>query len=254
MSRPEFFKLTLPGGPPKGQTILWLHGWGQDHQSLLPLAGLFKSKFKTILFDLPGFGKTPMLEGEAGPEEYAEALIREIEKTLKEPVIIAGHSFGCRVAIRLAARRPDLVSALVLIAAAGLKRDRGPLFRIKSLWLKLLSRLAGVSDGLFKTNFKAAFSQKFGSRDYRNAGALRPTFVKTVNEDLTGHARKISCPVLLLFGSEDTETPPEFGERYQALIHGSDLKILQGIDHLGILTAGKHKCQHYMSGFLSGLD
>ena len=45
--------------------------------------------------------------------------------------------------------------------------------------------------------------------DYLAAAELRSIFIKTVNEDLTESARSTSCPVLLVYGLDDTETPPE---------------------------------------------
>jgi pimeloyl-ACP methyl ester carboxylesterase len=253
MGNGQLFKISLPASG-KGLTeIIWLHGWGQTHKSLLPLANLFKRGFKNTLYDLPGFGASDMLEAGAGTNDYANHLIKEIENKAKTPVILVGHSFGCRVSLRLAASRPDLVRGMVLIAAAGLPRRRTLGFRLKSLFLKTLGKMAGLSDQVFKTTLKEKYRQRFGSRDYREAGDLLPTFIKTVNENLTETAHKVSCPVLLLYGSEDLETPPSLGLRFRAMIHHGDLKILKGFDHLGILTAGQHQCQHYMTKFLQEL-
>jgi len=250
MQNARLFKTSL-ASPGKNQPeIIWLHGWGQTHKSLLPLAGLFKRSFKNTLYDLPGFGASKMLDPGAGTADYADVLIDELEG----PVILVGHSFGCRVALRIAAKRPKLIRGMVLIAAAGLPRKRSFTFRVKGLFLKILGKGAGASDSLFKTTFKPRYRPRFGSRDYREAGDLLATFIKTVNEDLTETAHKVACPVLLLFGSEDTETPPGLGLRYRSLIHHADLKILKGFDHLGILTAGQHQCQHYMVKFLQELE
>ena len=40
------------------------------------------------------------------------------------PVVVVGHSFGCAVALKLAAARPDLVAALVLLDPGGRPRRR----------------------------------------------------------------------------------------------------------------------------------
>lgn len=250
MKTNPLFKAVLPSPKSKGEDILWLHGWGQTHQSLLGLAGLFKRDFNNTLYDLPGFGRSAMLDPAAGTADYADVFITEIEGNFRGPVILVGHSFGCRIAVRLAAERPDLVRSMVLIAAAGLPRRRGLGFKIKRFFLKILGKAASGTDGIFKTGFKEKFRNRFGSRDYRTAGPLRQTLVKTVTEDLSDQARKISCPVLLLYGANDLETPPELGQRYQGLIPDANLKILDGFDHLGILTTGLHRCQHYMTPFL----
>lgn len=254
MVNPDLFKTSLTPPGKNQPEIIWLHGWGQTHQSLLPLAGLFKRSYHNTLYDLPGFGASKMLKPGAGTADYASVLIKDLENRTNRPVVLVGHSFGCRVAIRLAGQRPDLVRGLVLIAAAGLPRARSLRFRVKRFLLKRLGKSAGAMDRLFKTTFKARYRQRFGSRDYREAGDLLPTFIKTVNEDLTKAAQKVSCRVILLFGSEDLETPPELGLRYRALIPHADLKILKGFDHLGILTAGQHQCQHHMTKFLQELE
>lgn len=252
MTRGTVFTATLGANKKGAKRLVWLHGWGQTHQSLIPLASLFQKDFSNLLYDLPGFGKSEMLASGAGTADYADVLIADLEKE-KSPAVLIGHSFGGRVAIRTAAKRPDLVEALVLIAAAGLPRKRSIGFKFKSIALKALSRVAKLSDGLFKTAFRNKFQTRFGSRDYRNAGALRPTFVATVTENLSETAARVTCPVLLIYGAEDTETPPEIGERYAALMRGGTLKIVDRFGHLNILTAGKHQCQHLMGKFLTSL-
>jgi hypothetical protein len=37
--------------------------------------------------------------------------------------------------------------------------------------------------------------------------------VKTVNENLSEVAATITCPVVLFYGTDDTETPPDIGQR-----------------------------------------
>jgi len=51
----------------------------------------------------------------------------------------------------------------------------------------MASRLIPV----FGPRLKEWHSNRFGSRDYKNAGPLRGTLVKTVNEDLTSDASRI---------------------------------------------------------------
>ncbi len=81
----------------------------------------------------------------------------------------------------------------------------------------------------------------FGSADYKSSGGLRKIFVRVVNEDLSEQAEKIQCPVTLIYGTEDTETPPEFGERYSRLIKHSKLFLLDGQDHYSVLQNGRHQ-------------
>lgn len=233
-------------------TLIWLHGWGQTGDSLMPLARLFTHRGHNYIPDLPGFGGTAGLEEGAGSAAYADALYQFLDKqgTRVERPVLIGHSFGARVAIRFAARYPESVGGLVLIAGAGLKRHRTLGFRLRAAALRLIGKTARLFDTLFNTTLHTAFRTRFGSADYRNAGPLRATLVSVVNEDLTPQAQQINVPTLLIYGTEDDATPSEFGERYQALIPNATLHVLQGFGHLDILSRGAWQCQNLIERFL----
>jgi pimeloyl-ACP methyl ester carboxylesterase len=69
--------------------------------------------------DLPGFGFSPAPRtGDYSLAARAEAVIALIEHRGNWPVHLIGNSMGGAVAIRIAARRPDLVRTLTLISPA----------------------------------------------------------------------------------------------------------------------------------------
>ncbi|GAK34461.1 alpha/beta hydrolase [Iodidimonas nitroreducens] len=248
--RPEPRKPADPAtqSPP---LIIWLHGWGQSGASLLPLARLFAAEAENRVYDLPGFGKTPMLQSGAGSDDYAKVLYQQLDHN--RPVILVGHSFGARIAVRFAARYPDHIAGLILIAGAGLKRPRSLPFRLRALGLKQLGRLARRIDGLVGSHFEDRYKARFGSADYRAAGALRPTLLSVVNEDLSPQAARILAPCLLLYGALDDATPPSMGQHYQKLIRGADFHCLDGFGHLDILSRGAFQCQQRIAHFLERL-
>jgi pimeloyl-ACP methyl ester carboxylesterase len=100
---------------------------------------------------------------------------------------------------------------------------------------------------------REALAARFGSADYRNAGAMRPIFVKVVREDLSGAAGRVTCPVLLLYGAQDSETPPEFGQRYAKLMTDARYFELPGQDHYTVLGDGRHQVLHRLKEFLDSL-
>ena len=252
MSQPKgsFHKLTLGPQATEALQIIWLHGWGQTHASLLPLAELMEKRATNILFDLPGFGKTEPLEGGAASPEYAAALAAELATLPAGRRLVVGHSFGCGVGLQLAAGWPELVDGLVLIAPAGLPRQRSVLWRGKAMGLKSIGRMARFADRLLGSRLHARFAGRFGSADYRKAGPLRETFVKIVNEDLSAVARQISQPVAIVVGEADTETPPEISRRYEQLIANAGLAVLPGFGHLDIVSRGRHQLEARLLRFL----
>ena len=95
----------------------------------------------------------------------------------------------------------------------------------------------------------------FGSKDYQAAGVLRPVLIKTVNEDLTESAKSIACPVLLVWGTDDTETPPWLGRRYKEILGPrATLDWLPHKDHFPFNGTGAHLCAHRMREWMRELS
>lgn len=142
-----------------------------------------------------------------------------------------------------------LVAKLCIIAGAGLPRRRTTLEKARVgskvytyKTLKTLAPLLGIDTDKLR--------DRFGSADYRNAGAMRAVLTRVVNEDLSDVARQVRCPVQLIYGSADTETPPELGERLAKLIPDARLAILDGLDHYTVLGEGRHQVARRLRDFL----
>lgn len=240
-------------GTSEDDTFVWLHGWGQNHSSLSRLAQLFKGQGRHYLFDLPGFGKSAKLVDGAGTLDYADQLAVELKAITDRPCILVGHSFGGRVAVQMAAHHAEQVKAIIIIGGAGLQRRRSITHKIRAFALRTLGKLAWLCDSLFKSNFRQAYSNKFGSADYKAAGDLRPTFVRVVNEDLINEASSAKCPALLIYGAEDSEAPPEIGRKYESLMQSAVYHEIEGFGHLDILYRGAYQCQALINDFLKSL-
>jgi pimeloyl-ACP methyl ester carboxylesterase len=232
--------------------FIWGHGWGQDHRAFLPLATALERRGTHWLLDFPGFGESPPPPANWTTADYADAMADWLSALPRTRRIWIGHSFGCRVGLQLAARHPDMIDGLFLIAAAGLPRTRTLLqqIRIKTRiaaykTLKFLPRL-----GVDTTSMR----NKFGSADYRSAGPMRAIFVKVVQEDLTDTARRVLCPVQLVYGALDDETPPEIGYRLAKLIPNASVSVLPRFDHYTILASGAHQVQNQIERFVGRIQ
>jgi pimeloyl-ACP methyl ester carboxylesterase len=231
--------------------VIWAHGWGQDHRVFLPLAEQIERAGSHLLLDFPGFGASPPPPAAWGTEDYADAVAAWLATLPRAPRLWVGHSFGCRIGLRLAARHPQSVDGLTLVAAAGLRRRRTLAQRLqlgaKVAAYKTLKQLGRMRFPVER------WRSRFGSSDYRSAGAMRPILVKVVQEDLSDVARHVRCPTLLIYGSRDTETPPEIGRRFERLIPEARLVLVEGFDHYSILGEGRHQVLHQLNQFLRNL-
>jgi pimeloyl-ACP methyl ester carboxylesterase len=232
--------------------LIWAHGWGHTHRAFLPLAESVRRTASSILVDFPGFGASPPPPGPWGTADYADAVAEWLTTLPAGRRIWIGHSFGCRVGLRLAARHADAVQGLFLVAAAGLPPQRSAAARVRMAARRWVFRIMRslTPEGPARDRLR----ERFGSADYRQAGAMRPVLVKTVSENLSDVARAVRCPVALVYGENDRETPPEIGERLQRLIPNAQLHVLRGFDHWNVLTEGQHQLTHRLTEFLEHLS
>jgi pimeloyl-ACP methyl ester carboxylesterase len=240
----------LGSGPP----ILLMHGWGHSLESMRPLGELLSQTAQVHLIDLPGFGKSPKPEEDWDTVGYAQRIYQYMEDNKIASADLLGHSFGGRVSIRLASRHPERIRSVVLINSGGLRRTLTGKKKIRARMIGLLSKSIKDFDKLFGASyFESWFVPRFGSADYKNAGPLRNILVKTVTEDVSEDAAKITSPTFILWGELDQETPLEAGQRLHALIANSQLVVLPGKDHYAFMGIGAHLCAKYIIAFLHGL-
>ncbi len=219
-------------------SVVALHGWQRTHRDFAPVfaPASFADRHAAIAPDLPGFGATPAPPEAWGTPEYARHLLTLFDGTdgLAERITLVGHSFGGRVAVRLATMVPDRIERLVLTGVPLVDRaDRratpAPTYRIAHR----LHRMGLVGDARME-----AMRQRYGSPDYRAAhGVVRSVFVRTIAEEYTGDMARISCPVVLVWGGEDTEIPPEVARRAVRLFPDATLSVVPHCGHLVPLEA-----------------
>jgi pimeloyl-ACP methyl ester carboxylesterase len=234
--------------------LVFLHGWRLDRESLRGIGILFQSAFRVHLIDLPGFGDLPAPPPDWDTNKYADLVQAYLSAHVSGPVVLVGHSFGGRVALRLAARRPTHLAGLVLMAVPGLPARGWSRARLRRIGIRALRRVLTLIGALTGPGPLAWHTRRFGSRDYLAAGELRSVFIRAVNEDLTDSARATICPVLLIYGSDDTETPPDLAFRYAALMDGrATIDVLPHKDHHLYAGTGAHLCAFKIRGWLGGL-
>lgn len=211
-----------------------LHGWRRTHADFSAALGgpTVSDELPTVAPDLPGFGATPPPPNAWGSEDYAEAvadLINSLDGSTSQELVVVGHSLGGRVAVRLAARYPSLVRALVLTGAPVVRRPGGtskpPLgFRT----VRRLHRLGLAGDARLERA-----RMRYGSADYRSAeGVMREVLVRLVNETYEETLAAIGCPVELVWGEEDEEVPVSVGEGIAERISQAVLTVCPATGHL----------------------
>ena len=91
-----------------------LHGLAGSSREFLPTARALAGR-SVVLIDQRGHGESTRRPMDTSRAAYVSDVARVIESETSEPVIVIGQSMGAHTAILLAAGRPDLVRALVML-------------------------------------------------------------------------------------------------------------------------------------------
>lgn len=168
--------------------------------------------------DFPGFGKCGELREPYSVGDYADWLYGVMQELdLRKPHVIA-HSFGCRVAVKLASRDNDLFDKILLTGPAGVILKRGFTYRARVWAYRRVKRI-----------FPRWAEKKFGSAEYRGLSpVMKESYKKIVNEDLRDCARLVKNRVLIVEGRADTTTPMAEAKAYLACFARGKLCEIEG--------------------------
>lgn len=107
-------------GPEGAPAVILLHGFGASLHTWEPWAEALAATHRVIRYDIPGFGLSPPDPGNDYSLARDIAVLEGLMDTLGiASAALVGHSMGGKIAWHFAARRPDRVSRLVLVAPDG---------------------------------------------------------------------------------------------------------------------------------------
>jgi pimeloyl-ACP methyl ester carboxylesterase len=243
--------LKKPEGEIRGTCIVQ-HGWSgkKDQAHIVAIQNaFFENGFQTFNFDTTNsFNES---DGEYSKSrlglhyEDFEDVTKWAQKQgwFVGPLALTGHSMGGYAAARYAEDYPDEVALTAPIApvvsgelrkAAYLKFDPEDLEE----WEKqgVLIKESGTNPGLIKE-------------------APYEAFVEMQNHNLLPAAKKLTMPVFLLTGSEDTSIPPEHVQKLFDVIPGNKktFKIIQGAPHTYVTEAHLKELKDLMSDWISSV-
>ena len=214
-----------------GPIALFLHGWKDNLHTFDSIAPLLSSSLRVIRIDLPGFGESETPATKWALVDYVRFVQAFIDKLNIKPDILAGHSLGGRIVIKGIATKGLEAEKIVLISSAGVAQRK----TLRNFFFIIVAKIGRALTSIpplnrLRQNLRRGLYDSLGS-DYLGAGALRDTFLNIIKENLTSAAKTITMPTLIIWGSDDTETPTIDGRRLQSFIRGSSLRVLSGAGH-----------------------
>jgi pimeloyl-ACP methyl ester carboxylesterase len=201
----------------KGEPLLLLHGgFGQIEMFGPNLTRLAKSR-QVIGVDLQGHGRTPLGTREISLVDMGNDMAGVLKELGYGKVDVLGYSLGAGVAFQLAIQHPEMVRRLAL--ASGVFSQDG-------FFPELLPQQAAVG--------AAMLEQMKGTPMYKSYVAIAPhpeDFPKLLDQmgaymrksyDWSADLKKLTMPVMLIWGDSDMVRPEHIVKVYQLL--GGGLK------------------------------
>jgi pimeloyl-ACP methyl ester carboxylesterase len=97
-------------GPP----VIWVHGGFTDRHGADLVVPLLSARYRLITYDRRGHSKSERLPGRQGVTDHVADLVALIEQLDAAPAHLLANSDGGEIAIKVAARRPQLVASLCI--------------------------------------------------------------------------------------------------------------------------------------------
>lgn len=111
-----FYTIDQNDDTPTKVTALLIHGLGSSSCFYKSITPKLQETVRCVSMDTPGSGLSELGNGEQSIETIANDAIGLLDElTIKEKIVVVGHSMGGIVASQIAAQYPDRVSGVVLL-------------------------------------------------------------------------------------------------------------------------------------------
>jgi pimeloyl-ACP methyl ester carboxylesterase len=220
--------------------VVFLHGAGLDHSVWALLARAFAHHGRGVLApDLPGHGRSAgaPLASIAALADWTAALI---DAAGASKARLVGHSMGSLIALETAARHPDKVGGLGLIATASAMTVSADLLNAA----KANDHAAIDMVAIWGNGFHATIGGSLAPGQWMLGGAerllesARPGVLfadlSACNEyrDALTAAAKVTVPAAVILGSRDLMTPAKGGKAVAAAMPAGRVTVLDGAGHM----------------------
>ncbi|MBI2611415.1 alpha/beta hydrolase [Candidatus Gottesmanbacteria bacterium] len=214
--------------------ILILHGWNLSAEKFAPLVNELRIKgFNAQASDLPGFGTSPKPKNPLTLSDYVRYVDKYVKSKNWSEIVIIGHSFGGRLAIKLASQNPKFLKALILSGAPGYN----PVPKLKILFFLSLAKLGNAIFALpilknFSTLSRHFLYRAAQATDFYNTDKnMRDTFKNIVKEELVDYMAQIKVPTLLIWGENDLIVPVSIAKKMSKVIPNAKLTVIPDARH-----------------------
>ena len=215
-----------------GRPMLVLHGGGGP-QTVSGLASALSKHAHVLTPTHPGFAGEPRPEWFDSIDDLAFAYLDLLERLDLRDVLVIGSSMGGWIASAMALRETTRLSGLVLVDAAGIQVEGHPIADVSSLTPDELSALSFHNPAPFRVDPATVSPEQAEAR----AANFRALSVYDQGQGmgdpkLRRRLRRVSIPVLVVWGESDRVIDPEYGRAYAQAFPDARFQLIPESGHL----------------------
>ncbi|NCN11129.1 MAG: alpha/beta hydrolase [Leptospira sp.] len=260
----EFKIVYLEGGNPKGETVLFVHGFGADKDNWTRISKFFADDYHLVLVDLPGFGESDRIqELEYSHITQSNRLKKFVDLLGLKSFHIIGNSMGGAISGQFAFENPNLVRSIVFLNAAGVKSPnpsdlskelaagRNPLIVESPEEFDRLINYTMVKPPYIPGPIKTYFGERAIANADFNKKILKD--YRSIAYPLDPILSKINQQALVIWGDTDRVIDVSSTEVFEKKLKQSKIVIMKDCGHAPMIERPEETAG-YILAFLSNLQ
>ena len=239
------------------QVVVFLHGFLESSKIWNEYADKLSSKYRVILIDLPGHGKSSVVNDVHSMDMMAEEVRNILEINGINKCVLIGHSMGGYATMAFAKRFKHFLRGMVLFhshaAADTEEQKKNRELTIRAVENNHLDFISSFTPSLFAPENREKYSseiewlKKMG-KNMPVKGIVAALKGMRERDDHVGTLKKVNRPVLIIGGDKD-ERIPVMKLKEQAMGEHIRLKIMENTGHMGFIEA-KGECFKEIRDFI----
>jgi sigma-B regulation protein RsbQ len=257
------FNVKLSGHGDK--VLVFAHGFGCDQYVWKQVAPAFEMKYRVVLFDYIGAGKSDKsaysAERYSSLHGYKEDLLNLCDTLQLENIVFVGHSVSSMIGALAAIERPDLMESLIMIGPSpyflnekgyegGFEKAEidGMLEMMEVDFENWAQFLAPV---IMQNEERPHLAEEFERVLCSNDPVIARHFAEaTFLADVRAELEQVTVPTLILQTKEDAIAPVAVGEYVHSQIPKSEFALMEATGHNPHISHAEEtiaKIQEYLS-------
>jgi abhydrolase domain-containing protein 6 len=211
----------LSAGPMDGNAVVCLHGAGGPRVS--EFHELLAENYRVFVFEAPGFGESAVNEKSQTMWDLAGTMNQAVAALGTGPIHLTGNSFGGKLALCMAAMKPEFgINSIVLIAPAAIRPD-------PELRLTPEERLATMRAHPERQSPRPPLSEAVAKKQQT---LFRRLIGPPRDAELEAKMADIDVPVLALFGVSDRLIPSDMARHYVEILPNCHVTMVYDAAHV----------------------